>query len=124
MKLLIDMNLSPRWAGFLQANGHEAQHWSGIGSATAPDSELAEWARAHGAVVLTSDLDFGTLLAISGDAGPSVVQLRASLLTPDKLGMRVLECLARFEAQLRAGALIMLDDRRNKLRVLPIKPPL
>lgn len=122
MKLLIDMNLSPRWAGFLQTNGHEAQHWSEIGSATAPDSELAEWARARGAVVLTSDLDFGTLLAISGDAGPSVVQLRASLLTPDNLGMRVLECLARFEAQLRAGALIMLDDRRNKLRVLPIKP--
>lgn len=31
MKLLIDMNLSPKWAGFLAAAGHDAVHWSSVG---------------------------------------------------------------------------------------------
>ena len=28
MKLLVDMNLSPRWVPFLLDAGHEAVHWS------------------------------------------------------------------------------------------------
>ena len=28
MKILIDMNLSPKWAGFLNENGIEAVHWN------------------------------------------------------------------------------------------------
>ncbi len=44
MKILIDMNLSPLWATFLQENGHEAAHWSSIGHATAPDEQIFEYA--------------------------------------------------------------------------------
>jgi len=40
MKILVDMNLSPGWAGFLNGNGIEAVHWSFIGSPDAPDSEI------------------------------------------------------------------------------------
>jgi predicted nuclease of predicted toxin-antitoxin system len=28
MKILVDMNLSTKWAGFLTGNGIEAAHWS------------------------------------------------------------------------------------------------
>ena len=34
------------------------------------------WARENGYVVFTHDLDFGTLLALTRDAGPSVIQVR------------------------------------------------
>ncbi len=34
MKLLIDMNLSPRWAKFVADAGFEAAHWSAIGAHT------------------------------------------------------------------------------------------
>lgn len=77
-------------------------------------------ARTQSAIVITSDLDFGAMLALSGDAGPSVVQLRASILAPEVLGPRVRECLVRFDQQLEAGALVVLDDRNSKLRLLPI----
>jgi hypothetical protein len=33
MKLLIDMNLSPRWVPFLAASQVEAIHWSSVGAA-------------------------------------------------------------------------------------------
>jgi len=36
MKLLLDMNLSPRWVGVLADAGIEAAHWSLLGAKNAP----------------------------------------------------------------------------------------
>ena len=33
MKIVLDMNLSPEWAGFLISNGIDAVHWSSEGKA-------------------------------------------------------------------------------------------
>jgi predicted nuclease of predicted toxin-antitoxin system len=40
MKILIDMNLSPRWVSVLSAAGISTVHWSSVGSANAPDAEI------------------------------------------------------------------------------------
>ena len=40
MKLLIDMNLSPRWVSMLVDAGMQAAHWSMIGAHNAADSEI------------------------------------------------------------------------------------
>jgi predicted nuclease of predicted toxin-antitoxin system len=40
MKLLIDMNLSPRWVPFLAASQIEAVHWSSVGAPNATDREI------------------------------------------------------------------------------------
>jgi len=45
MKLLIDMNLSPAWVPVLKEAGHEALHWSTVGSPSAPDHEILAQAR-------------------------------------------------------------------------------
>jgi predicted nuclease of predicted toxin-antitoxin system len=58
MKLLIDMNLAPRWVNFLTAAGWEAIHWSSIGKATAADSEIMLHAAERGYAVVTFDMDF------------------------------------------------------------------
>jgi predicted nuclease of predicted toxin-antitoxin system len=52
MKLLVDMNLSPRWVKALAQAGIEAVHWSSLGAATAPDTVIMAFARANGYVVL------------------------------------------------------------------------
>jgi predicted nuclease of predicted toxin-antitoxin system len=36
MKLLVDMNLSPRWVSLLADAGIEAAHWSMLGATNAP----------------------------------------------------------------------------------------
>lgn len=122
MKLVVDMNLSPRWVPWLGEHGHVAHHWAGIGAVDAADARIMDHALGTDAIVLTNDLDFGALLASSGNSGPSVVLIRASILAPENLGPRVLECLTRFEAELEAGAIVVLDDRRHKARLLPIRP--
>ncbi|MHB1591059.1 MAG: DUF5615 family PIN-like protein [Sulfuricella sp.] len=47
MKLLVDMNLSPRWVALLADTGIEAAHWSTLGAKNAPDSEIMAYANAH-----------------------------------------------------------------------------
>ena len=71
MKFLIDMNLSPRWCGVLQANGWDAVHWSHLGAATAPDDEVMQRARDDQRIVLTHDLDYGAMLAATKAITPA-----------------------------------------------------
>lgn len=79
------------------------------------------WARANGCVIFTHDLDFGALLAIAAQVGPSVIQMRTNDVTPDAQGRNLLAALERFAGPLADGALISLDEARARVRVLPIK---
>lgn len=63
MKVLIDMNLSPRWQSTLAGAGIEAVHWLEVGNPGAADSEFATCALLSGLIVLMRDQDFGALLA-------------------------------------------------------------
>jgi len=120
MKLLVDMNLSPKWAGFLASAGFDAVHWSGVGAANAPDREIMSHAREGGYVVLTSDLDFGTILAVTHGEKPSVVQLRSDNLSRENIGRQVIDALRQLTSELEDGALVTVDTERTRLRILPL----
>ncbi|MGL1833252.1 DUF5615 family PIN-like protein [Rhodocyclaceae bacterium SMB388] len=122
MKLLIDMNLSPRWVGFLADEGIVAAHWSDIGEKDAPDSEIMAYAEAEDFVVLTHDLDFGAILAATQGDKPSVVQIRAEDISPDVIGARIVAALQQMGPELEQGALVTVDPNRARLRVLPLRP--
>jgi predicted nuclease of predicted toxin-antitoxin system len=79
MKLLVDMNLSPDWVGSLADAKIEATHRSTVGAATASDSEIMAHARANGYTVLTQDLDFSSILAITHGRKPSVLQFAPTI---------------------------------------------
>ena len=121
MRLLIDMNLSPRWVGLLTGAGIEAAHWSTLGASNAPDSEIMAFAAAHGYVVLTHDLDFGSILAATHGEKPSVVQIRAADVSPDTIGRQVIIALGQMASELEEGALLTIDPNRTRLRVLPLQ---
>lgn len=121
MKLLLDMNLSPRWAEVLRQAGHEVVHWSSVGRADARDDELMDRAGSRGFVALANDLDFGAILAATHAQGPGVLQMRAEAVSPGYLGDRPLRALQRFEQDLLVGALITIDERRDRARLLPIR---
>ena len=121
VKILVDMNLSPDWAPFLKAAGFEAIHWSLIGKINAEDPEIMKWARENGFIVFTHDLDFGTALALTRAAGPSVLQVRTQDITPAAIGGLVLKNLHRFQRQLEEGALIVIEQARSRVRILPLK---
>src|SRR5438067_1212150 len=121
MRLLIDMNLTPRWVHFLQNAGHEVVHWSLLGVSAAKDGEICDYARRHAYVLVTNDLDFPQILAHTRQNAPSVVLLRGEPLVPEGRGSPLLGALKDCEAELLQGAIVTLDwSDRPRARVLPL----
>jgi predicted nuclease of predicted toxin-antitoxin system len=120
VKVLVDMNLPAAWVRRLAQDGIESAHWSAVGDPRAPDAELMSFARTHGYVVFTHDLDFGITLALTRAVGPSVVQVRTQDVTPETLGSVVVRLLRTQAEALERGALITLDEAAARVRILPI----
>lgn len=120
MKLLVDMNMSPRWAAVLADAGHDVTHWSQLGLAYAPDHEIMAFAAANGYVIFTNDLDFGEILAETNAPWPSVMQVRVGNLRPEAIGLKVIAALMQSSNDLAEGALVSIDTRKTRIRVLPL----
>lgn len=120
MKFLIDMNLSPLWIQFLSEHGIDAVHWSTVGAANADDATILGYAAANGWIVFTHDLDFGLMLASTGQNSPSVLQVRSQNVLPSAIADLVLRAIIVTEQHLKAGALVTVDTSRHRIRLLPI----
>lgn len=121
VRLLVDMNLTPRWIAALTEAGYEAAHWSSIGSIGATDSFICEYARQHGFVVVTNDLDFPRILAYTSNSKPSVILLRGEPLVPEVRGDAVLSAIRECTSDLEAGAILTIDwSDRPRARLLPL----
>ena len=89
----------------------------------ATDREILEYAVQDQRIVLTSDTDFGELLAMSNAALTSVVLLRRQ---GDRRAAQIALVLANLEAvseDLVAGAIVVLEADRVRVRRLPLWPP-
>lgn len=64
--LLYDQNLSPRLVSRLADLYPDAQHVSMIGLSAVDDWAVWEYARQHGYMIVTKDVDFGELLLLHG----------------------------------------------------------
>jgi predicted nuclease of predicted toxin-antitoxin system len=120
VQLVIDMNLSVEWVAELASREWSAVHWSTVGVPSAEDSVIMAWALNHGYVVFTHDLDFGTMLALTHATGPSVLQVRGQHVLPEDIGPIVNAALRQHEAALTAGALLVVDLKNSRVRLLPL----
>ncbi len=120
IRILIDMNISPQWVKSFSKFGIEAVHWSSVGEQSATDQEIADWARKNQHIIFTHDLDFGTMLALSQDHGPSIIQVRGQNILPDSLQDTLINVIQKYEAELLRGALLVIDETRSRVKLLPI----
>ena len=120
IQLVVDVNLSPLWIDVFAHHGLSAVHWSTVGDPRAKDRTIMAWARENGCIIFTHDLDFGTLLALTRETGPSVVQVRAHDVLPEHIGPIVIPTIRRYEAELQEGAIVTVDEARGRVRILPI----
>ena len=124
MRFLLDQNQSPRVAELLVDAGQDAVHVRDLGLSEAPDVEIVAVALRDDRIVVSGDTDFGELLARSNAAKPSVVLLRRQ---DRRRGAEVAELLLLnvidLEDELAAGAIVVLDQERLRVRRLPFRPP-
>jgi len=121
VKLLLDMNLSPRLLGPLRKAGFEASHWMEVGDPRAPDGVVMEWARKNKAVVVTHDLDFSAMLAAINGTSPSVIQVRTQDILSEKFLGILFTALRQLETLLEQGAIIVVDEHGRRARSLPLR---
>ena len=121
MKFLVDNALSPEVAQGLTVAGHDAIHVQDIGLAAATDDVIFDRAADECRVVISADTDFGTLLAVRQETQPSVVLFRGT--TPRRPADQVLLLMANLpqvDADLLAGAIVIIEPSRVRVRSLPI----
>jgi len=121
VKLLVDESLQHELTRILTKAGHDAVHVTDLDLNGAADDVLAA-AAATGRIVVTADTDFGTLLALSNAAGPSVILLRRPGRRAPERAQTILTVLELVAEQLISGSVITVEGSRLRIRQLPIRP--
>ena len=123
MNFLLDQNLSPRLVELLTSADHTAQHVRDLHLSQASDEEVLAEAKQAGAVLVSADTDFGELLAHSNADGPSVILLRRQEgRRASEIAALILANLDAIANDLNAGALVVIDNDRIRVRSLPFRP--
>jgi predicted nuclease of predicted toxin-antitoxin system len=121
MNFLLNMNIRREMIAPLQKRGHACRHVGDIGMSRAKDDEIVAEAKRRGEVILTHDLDYGHLLAFSGEKAPSVIILRLRNLSVNEVLSRLDTIWKEIESPLMNGAIVSLSDKSLRIRKLPIE---
>lgn len=120
MNLVLDMNLSPALAAMISQHGHDVLHWSEVGDQRAPDLAILRWAREHGRVLVTHDLDFAAILADTDATAPSVIQVREQDLLASETAGAIVRAITAAAPALARGAIVTIHEDRSRIRILPL----
>ena len=121
MKFLVDMPLSPALALWLAGQGHDAVHASTIGLAAAPDTEIIVRARNEEQIVITADLDYPRLLALSTADRPAVILFRGGDWSESKAVERMQAVPAIVGEGELTSSLVVIERTRIRKRALPLR---
>lgn len=122
MKFLIDQPVSPLLAEWLLGNGHDAFHLRERGLSRLPDEEIFRLAKAEGRIIVTADLDFSRIIALSGRDAPGLILFRAGPVT-DRQMLGMLERVIHGISEERLVRSVVVVDRTSfRIAPLPLPP--
>ena len=114
------MGLAQTTARMLRDQGHDAVHLRDESLQTLPDEAIVAKALAESRVIVTQDLDFGRIVALSGQLLPSVVTFRVADARPVMVNELLRRVVDQCEQGLSDGALVTVTDRSIRVRLLPV----
>jgi predicted nuclease of predicted toxin-antitoxin system len=122
MKFLLDMPVSSLLLDVLREHGHEGVHAYHIGQDRASDRQLLELAQREGRVVVTADLDFPRLLALTSAQGPGLILFRGGNYSDTEMCGLLERVLTDVSLQVLQESICVVDRSRIRITRLPINP--
>jgi predicted nuclease of predicted toxin-antitoxin system len=120
MRFLADMGIGTRIVQWLRDKGHDVTHLSEEGLQRLPNGEIFNKGIAENRVVLTFDLDFGEIAALSRRTKASIVVFRLHNTRSDHVIDRLSAVLEESTNVLEKGAVVVVEESRHRIRDLPI----
>jgi len=120
VRFLVDMPLSPSVAAWLGEWGYDAVHVWTLSLSRAADSEILQRAREEQRVVVTADLDYPRLLALSGERTPGVILFRGGHWSGQQVEARLAAALEALPAQAFSEAVVVIEPGRIRRARLPL----
>lgn len=120
MKFLADMGISLRTVEWLRELGHDVFHLRDRGLQKLLDNEILALAQVEQRIILTIDLDFAQLLAVSKQSLPSVILFRLGNENYDEINQRLIEVLKNCQQELETGAIVSVNNETFRVKKLPI----
>jgi len=102
VRFLIDAQLPPALARFLESEGHRAEHVGDVGLLAAKDAEIWNYAAENAAVIVTKDEDFTERASLAREV-PAVVWLRIGNSSKRALLLWFRNLLPEIARQLESG---------------------
>lgn len=115
------MGVSPDVGAWLRNEGHDAVHLREQGLHRLDDPAIFAKAGLEERVLLTCDLDFAEIVALSGNRIVSVILFRLASMRPHRVIQRLSRVLMESSPELDAGAVVVVEDARHRVRKLPIE---
>jgi predicted nuclease of predicted toxin-antitoxin system len=122
MKVLLDMPVSTVLLEVLHSHGHEGVHASQIGQSRASDHKLLQLARQQQRVIVTADLDFPRLLALSLAQGPGIILFRGGNYSDREMCQLLDRVLTEVSPDTLERSICVVDQTRIRITRLPLKP--
>lgn len=85
-----------------------------------PDTVILERARQEGRVVITADLDYPQLLALTHAEGPGLILFRGGRYGESEAIKHLERVLGKFSGQILAKSIIVVEKNRIRYRRLPL----
>jgi predicted nuclease of predicted toxin-antitoxin system len=121
MNFLLNENISPSLCAGLERLGYSARHVKDVGLLAAKDQAIFEFAQQSGEVIITHDLDYSRIHALSGASKPSVILIRIEPLNNELILTFLKNNLAQISNELEKGAFVVVENDQLRIRELPIK---
>jgi predicted nuclease of predicted toxin-antitoxin system len=121
MRFLADMGVAMRIVEWLRAQGHDVKHLREEGLQRMPDGDIFLKAATESRILLTFDLDFGEILALSGERKVSVVLFRLHNTRTPHVIERLKLALAQSKTILETGSVVVIEENRVRTRRLPLR---
>ena len=121
MKVLLDMPVSRSLLRVLEDHGHEGVHAHEIGLGRVSDRELLAVAGREKRVVVTADLDFPRLLALSSAQGPGLILFRGGSYSDAEMRELLERVLAQVPPEVLETSICVVDRKRIRYTRLPLQ---